>query len=135
MKILEKPFCDETFVYVKTLEDIKKTSNNATLIFEYCDSSLEVYNFCKINNIPYGVKVNNIKEMIFCTNLNTKYIFCDTIKKAKIFQKIVDEYLIDTQIVLLVNDFENIEEIVKNRIDAIKIRRKNEKTISYTYPK
>ena len=83
-----------------------------------------MYNFCKINNIPYGVKVNNIKEMIFCTNLNTKYIFCDTIKNAKVFQKIVDEYLIDTQIVLLVKDLENIEEIVKHRIDAIKIKEK-----------
>ena len=124
MKILEKPFCDEEFFYVKTMQDIKNSPNNATLIFEYCDSSLEVYNFCKINNIPYGVKVNNIKEMIFCTNLNAKYIFCDSLKKASFFQKIVDEYLIDTQIALLVEDLENIEEIIKHRIDAIKIKDK-----------
>ena len=38
MRILEKPFCDEIFVYVKTLQDIKNSPNNATLIFEYCDS-------------------------------------------------------------------------------------------------
>ena len=124
MKILEKPFCDEIFVYVKTLQDIKNSPNNATLIFEYCDSSLEIYNFCKINNIQYAVKVNNIKEMIFCTNLNAKYIFCDTIQNAKVFQKTVDEYLLDTQIVLLVDDFKNIKEIVKNKIDAIKIKEK-----------
>jgi len=124
MKILEKPFWDEEFLYVKTLEDIRNSPNNATLIFEYCDSSLELYNFCKINNISYGVKVDNIKEMIFCINLYAKYIFCDTIKQAKTFQKIVNEYLIDTQIVLLVEDLENIEEIVKNRIDAIKIKEK-----------
>ena len=126
MKILEKPFCDETFVYVKTLEDIKNSPNNATLIFEYCDSSLEVYNFCKINNIAYGVKVNNIKEMIFCTNLNAKYVFCNTLKKAKTFQKIVDEYLIDTQVVLLIDSLDKIEEIVKHKIVAIKIKEKNE---------
>ena len=124
MKILEKPFCDEEFFYVKTMQDIKNSPNNATLIFDYCDSSLELYNFCKINNISYGVKVNNIKEMIFCANLNAKYIFCDTIQNAKVFQKIVDEYLLDTQIVLLVDDFKNIKEIVKNKIDAIKIKEK-----------
>ena len=124
MKILEQPFCDEEFFYVKTMQDIKNSPNNATLVFEYCDSSLEVYNFCKINNIPYAVKINTIKEMIFCTNLNAKYIFCDTIKKAKVFQKIVDEYLIDTQIVLLVENLENLEEVVKDRIDAIKIKEK-----------
>jgi len=124
MKILEKPFCDEVFFYVKTMQDIKNSPNNTTLIFEYCDFSLEVYNFCKINNISYGVKVNSIKEMIFCINLNAKYIFCDTIEKAKTFQDIANEYLIDTKIVLLVNDLNNIEGIVKNRIDAIKIKEK-----------
>ena len=124
MKILEKPFCDENFFYVKTMQDIKNSPNNATLIFEYCDSSLELYNFCRINNISYGVKANNIKEMIFCTNLNAKYIFCDIIKQAKVFQQIATEYLIDTQIVLLVDDFNNIEEAVKHKIDAIKIKEK-----------
>jgi hypothetical protein len=124
MKILEKPFCDEEFVYVKTLEDVKKSPSNSTLIFEYCDTSLELYNFCKINNIPYGVIVSDIKDLIFCLNLNAKYIFCDTIKKAKIFQKIVDEYLYDTKIVMLTENFDNIDEIVFNQIDAIKLKGK-----------
>jgi hypothetical protein len=124
MKILEKPFSNEEFYNVKTLDDIKNSPNGSTLIFEYCDSSLELYNFCKINSIPYGVKVSYIKELIFCLNLNAKYIFCDTIKNAKKFQKIVDDYLYDTKIVLLTDDFNNMEEIISYQIDAIKLKGK-----------
>ena len=124
MLILEKPFSSEEFFYADTLEGIKNSPNNATLIFHYCDSSIELYNFCKINNIPYGVIASNVKEMIFCTNLGAKYIFCDTIKNAKDFQKIADNYLLDAKIVLLVDNFDNIEEIAKHNIDAIKLKGK-----------
>jgi hypothetical protein len=124
MLILEKPFCNEDFIEVKTLEDIKNSPSNATLIFEYCDSSLELYNFCKTNEIPYGVKISDVKELIFCANLGAKYVFCDTIKNAKTFQKIADEYLLDTKIVLLTKNFEEINEIVNFGIDAIKLKGK-----------
>ncbi|GAB6074593.1 hypothetical protein [Nautilia lithotrophica] len=124
MQILEKPFNNEEFIEVETLEDIKKSPNNATLIFKYCNSSLELYNFCKINNIRYGVIVSDIKELIFCANLGANYIFCDTIKNAKIFQKIADEYLLDSKIVLFVDNFEEINEIAHYGIDAIKLKGK-----------
>ncbi len=124
MLILEKPFSNEEFYEVNTLEDIKNSPNNATLIFKYCDSSIELYNFCKINNIPYAVHIFNIKELIFCANLGAKYVFCDTIKQAKHFQKIVDNYLLDTKIVLLTDSLDKIEEASKYTIDAIKLKGK-----------
>ena len=127
MLILEEPFSSEKFIKVKTLEDIKKTPSNSTLIFDYCPSSLEVYNFCKINNIPYGVNIISVKELIFISNLNAKYAFCDNLEKAKKFQKIANEYLLDTKIILIVNNFDDIENIANFGIDGIKLRRKNEK--------
>jgi len=124
MLILEKPFSNEEFYEVNTLEDIKNSPSNSTLLFKYCDSSLELYNFCKINNIPFGVFASDIKEMLFSVNLGAKYIFCDTIKKAKKFQKIADDYLLDSKIVLLVDSFDNLEEITQHNIDAIKLKGK-----------
>ena len=128
MIILEPPFSCEKFTKVKTLEDIKNSSGNSTLIFDYCNSSLELYNFCKINSIPYGVKIISIKELIFVANLNAKYIFCDTIEKAKKFQKIANDYLMDTKIILLISNLDDIENIADFGIDGIKLRRINEKT-------
>ena len=128
MLILEPPFSSEKFIKVKTLEDIKNTPSNSTLIFDYYESSLEVYNFCNINNIPYGVYIISLKELIFTANLNAKYIFCDTIEKAKKFQKIANEYLFDTKIILLIQNFDDIENIANFGIDGIKLRSINEKT-------
>ncbi|WP_456479335.1 hypothetical protein [Nautilia sp.] len=122
MTILEKPFCSEEFYEVKTLEEIKNSPPNSTLIFEYCESSLELYNFCKINGIPYGVIVSDIREMIFCANLGAKYIFCDTIKKAKTFQKIADDYLLSCKVVLFIENFEEINTVARYAIDAIKLK-------------
>jgi hypothetical protein len=122
MLILEAPFSNETFYKVKTLEDIKTSPNNSTLVFEYCNSSLELYNFCKINNISYAVKVNSVKEFIFVSNLKAKYVFCDTILEAKILQKIADNYLTDTKVVYLASSLDEIEEAAKYSIDAIKLK-------------
>ena len=122
MIILDPPFCEEVFEKVKTIEDIKKTKPNSTLIFDYCDSSIEVYNFCKINDIPYGVKINTIKELIFISNLNAKYAFADNIENAKIFQKIANEYLLDTKIILYIDSLDDIEQIALLGIDGVKLK-------------
>ena len=122
MIILEPPFCEEKFQNVTTLEEIKTTKPNSTLIFDYCDSSIEVYNFCKINDIPYGVKINTIKGLIFISNLNAKYAFADNIENAKIFQKIANEYLLDTKIILFIDSLEDIEKIAPLGIDGVKLK-------------
>ncbi|WP_457564642.1 hypothetical protein [Caminibacter sp.] len=122
MKILEKPFCDETFFKITSIDDIKNSPPNSTLIFNYCDSTLEVFNFCKNNNIPYGVIINSIKELIFVTNLKAKYVFTDIDKKAKEFQEIANEYLLDTKVVYLADSFDEIEKIAKLGIDAFKLK-------------
>ena len=124
MIILNEPFSYEKFVKVKTLEDIKSTPSNSTLIFDYCESSLTIFEFCKINSIPFGVNINSLKELIFISNFNAKYAFADNIENAKIFQKIANEYLLDTKIILLINSFEEIETIAMLGIDGIKLKEK-----------
>ena len=124
MIILNKPFCDETFIKVNSLKDIKNTPNNSTLIFEYDDSLIETFKFCKDNEIPYGVIINNVKELIFISNLNAKYAFSDNLEKAKLFQKIAENYLLDTKIIFLANSFDLIENLIKYEIDGIKLKDK-----------
>ena len=122
MIILNEPFSYEKFIKVNTIEDIKNTPSNSTLIFDFCESSLSIFEFCKNNNIPYGVNINFIKELIFISNLNAKYAFVDNIKKATTFQKIANEYLLDTKIILWINSFEEIEKIALLGIDGVKLK-------------
>jgi len=123
MLILEKPFCEEEFVFIKKINDIKNTKNNTTLIFNY-SHSLEPFIFCKNNDIPYGVIISNIKELIFVSNLNAKYVFTDILQNAVKFQKIVDDYLLDTKNIYLADSLNEIETVAKYTIDGIKIKEK-----------
>jgi hypothetical protein len=110
-------FSDETFYYASNIEDIKNSPNNSTIIFKYNEQDLELYKFCKQNNISYGVEVNSLKELIFIANLNAKYAFCK-LPIASILQKFVDNYLINTKIIVK-SKLSNIEEIATNEIDGI----------------
>jgi len=124
MIILNEPFSYEKFVKVKSLEDIKNSPSNSTLVFDYCESSLSIFEFCKKNDIPFAVNIDTIKELIFTANFNAKYIFTDNIEKAKIFQKIANEYLFDTKIILLIENFDKIENIALAGIDGVKLKEK-----------
>jgi hypothetical protein len=123
MLILEKPFSRENFIKINSTEEIKNTPSNSTLIFEY-KNNLETFIFCKKNDIPYGVIVNSVKELIFIANLNAKYAFTDNLEKAKIFQKIAENYLLDTKIIFLADSFDEIENLIKYQIDGIKLKDK-----------
>jgi hypothetical protein len=124
MLILEKPFSNENFIKIKSIEDIKNTPSNSTLVFEYNDNLIDTFTFCRKNDIPYGVIINEIKELIFVANLNAKYAFTDNIKKAKIFQNIAEIYLLDTKIIFLADSLNEIENLVQYQIDGIKLKDK-----------
>jgi hypothetical protein len=122
MLILEKPFSNENFVKVNSIDEIKKTPSNSTLIFNYKDDLIDTFVFCKENEIPYGVIINDIKELIFIANLNAKYAFTDNLENAKTFQQIAENYLIDTKIIFLADSLNKIENLVKYQIDGIKLK-------------
>ena len=116
-------FSDEKFFEAKNLEDISNSPNNSTIIFKYNENDLKIYNFCKKNNISYGVEINSLKELIFISNLDAKYALCD-IEIAPILQKFADNYLINTKIIVK-SHISNIEHLAKNEIDGIFVLKEN----------
>ena len=113
----DERFSDEKF-YKVTSKDIN-SPNNSTLIFEYNEKDIALYKYCHKNSIPYGVIINNIKEFIFILNTNAKYAFCKSLELAKNLQKIADNYLTETKIILITQNYDTIEEIVLSEIDGI----------------
>jgi len=114
----DKRFSNEIFYYANNLDDIKNSSNNSTIIFEYDENKLDLYKFCSNNSIEYGVNINSIKEFVFIINLDAKYAFVNDIDLAKILQKLADNYLTQTKIIIK-SHIDNIEKIVLEEIDGI----------------
>jgi len=118
MILNDNRFSNEKFFQATTLEDISNSPNNSTIIFKYNENEINLYQFCSQNNIPYGVEINSIKEFIFILNLRAKYAFCNSIELASTLQKIADNYLSDTKIILKTS-LNLIEKAVLYEIDGI----------------
>jgi len=114
----DKRFSEERFCNVKNLEEIENSPNNSTLIFVYSENDIPLYQFCKKNGVPYGVKISSIQEFVFIHNLNGKYVFIDDLDFAKTLQKLADNYLSDTKIIMETS-LKKIEKMALLEIDGI----------------
>jgi hypothetical protein len=112
MKILNEPFFDQEFTY--------EFDPNKINIFKEVD--LEKFSFCKKNDIEFAIESDNIKDIIFAVNFGAKYIFCKNLDFARKVQKIVDRYLLDSLVVVFIENYDEIEEILKFGIDAVKLK-------------
>jgi hypothetical protein len=114
----DKRFSDEEFCEIKTKKDIITSNNNSTLLFKYNENDIELYKYCKKNNIDYAVEITSITEFIFIHNLSAKYAFCNDLEIAKSLQKIADNYLSDTKVIIKA-PLKKIEKIALFEIDGI----------------
>jgi hypothetical protein len=105
----------EHFVSIESIDEIQHTPSNSTIIFKY---DLEMMNYCFSNKIPYSLFILNIKEAIFGNVLGARYLICSNSNAAEI-QKIAENYMFDSKILVIIEDDEMIETIAKNGIDGV----------------
>lgn len=106
--------CDN-FARIESLDDIKNTPSNSTLILKY---DLEIMNYCFSNKLPYALFVSDIKEAIFGNTLGARYLICSE-SKANEIQKVAEHYMFDSKILVIIQGDEMIENIAKNGIDGV----------------
>ncbi len=107
------PF-EDIFV-IDSIEEIKNTKANSTLIFTFDEKLLK---YCFENNLNFAVLVNSIKEAIYSNNLGAKYIICSKIL-AKDIQKIAENYMYDSKILAIITSNDEFEEITESQIDGV----------------
>ncbi len=105
----------EEFFKINSIDDIKNTKANSTVLFTYCD---EIAKFCFENEISFAIAVNSIKEAVYSSNLNAKYIITNK-ELSKELQKIADNYMYDAKILVIIESSDEFEEIAKAQIDGV----------------
>jgi len=105
----------EDFFFISSIDDIKNTNPNCTLIFDY-DESLLTY--CFKNDLDCAVVIKNIKQSIYCNALKAKYTICDKEIAVKI-EKIAENYMFDSKVLSIIEDSDEIEQIALLQIDGI----------------
>ncbi len=111
---------DENIAYenislITSIDDIKNTKANSTIIFDF---NIDILKYTQTNNIKTAVKVNNIKEVIYASTLDAFYII--PTKNILIqTQKIADNYMFDCKVLATIESSDEIQEMALNSIDGI----------------
>lgn len=101
---------------VTKVDDIKKSSPNSTILFDFIDE--EVLEYCKEQNIAFALYVKSIKEACIANALKAKFVIVDYELSKKV-QPIAVEYLFDTKILLHVEEENQIELAAEYSIDGV----------------
>ena len=109
----------ENISVVNSIEDIKSTKPNTTIVFDF-DKDLMKY--CMENDINYSVKITSLKESIYANNLCAKYILPNS-ELLEVVQKTAENYMFDSKILATIQSEESIESIALKSIDGVIFKR------------
>jgi len=102
----------ESIEKISASSDIKLTTSNSTVLYNF---DFDILKYAQENKVNSAVIVKNLQEMIYASTFNVRYII---VKKniAKEAQNIVNNYMLDSKILVII---ESSDEIVENAIDEI----------------
>lgn len=119
MFIFGHPWIDSPrFVKVFSVEQIEKSSPEEILLLEPLNVSIELAKHCQRNGLRYAVTLNDIRDGIFANALGASFVVTEH-ELAITLQKIAEDYLFDTKILVLIEDERRIETMVRFGIDGV----------------
>lgn len=104
----------ESIVKINQINDIKSTKPNSTLIFDY---DIDLIKYCHDNSLKFAVVIQNIKELIYASKFDTKYIISNK-ELSKAAQKIAENYMFDAKILVIINSEDEIQWVAQSEIDG-----------------
>jgi len=105
----------ENIEKIYSLQDISSTKANSTALFDF---DAEILKYTQSNDINSAVIVSNIKEVIYASSLNARYIIVKN-DISQTAQKIADNYMFDSKILVIINDENEIEQSAIDEIDGV----------------
>jgi hypothetical protein len=106
------------FMKIFSIEEIEKIQADEIVLLEPLNVSIDIAKYCKANDISFSITVNNIRDAVFANALKANYILCQH-EQAIIIQKIADDYIFDTKILVVIEDEKSIDNIVRFGIDGV----------------
>ncbi|VAY86474.1 hypothetical protein MNB_ARC-1_155 [hydrothermal vent metagenome] len=100
---------------INNISDIKNTKPNATLLFKF---DIDILKYIQKNDLNSAVLVNSIKDAIYASSLEAKYIIPSK-NILKRTQELADNYMFDSKILATIDSSDDIENIALNHIDGV----------------
>ncbi len=108
----------EKLYHVSSIEAIRHTPPNSTLLFSYDKEVFDLIEYARENALMFALDVNSLKDAIVSENLDARYILVRH-DIAKSVQKAADTYIFDAKVLVHIDDEENIETLADEGIDGV----------------
>jgi len=105
------------FHKVFSIEDIKTVLPKDIVLLEPLVDSHNYAKYCYDNGIEYAVVINDLEDAIYANALHASYMVCEE-DTALMIQPIVQEYLFDSKVLVLIHSKKEISKLARNGIDG-----------------
>ncbi len=106
------------FVKVFSIPEIEKTSTGDILLLEPLNVSIDLARHCQKNGLPYAVTISETRDGVFANALGASYVVSEH-EQAITLQKIAEDYLFDTKILVLIENERQIDTMLRFGIDGV----------------
>ena len=108
----DKNIVCEKIEKIASISDISSTAPNTTILYDF---DFEILRYTQENNLNSAIVVKDLKEVIYASTFIVKYIIVEK-SIAKHAQDIVNNYMLDSKILIIIS---SDDEIVENALDEI----------------
>ncbi len=109
---------NDEFFHISNIDSIEKTPPSSTIYIEFEEKNLDIIEHLRLNQIPFALNINNIKELIYASALGANYITLHQ-KLARTAQSVAENYLFDAKILVHISVESEIEEMALLGIDGV----------------
>jgi len=105
------------FEQITCIDDIKKTTSNSILYFKYI-GDISILSHALNNTIPLAVEVGSFNDLIIVVSYRVDYVI---VSNSLVFeaQNYVNNYLLDTKILKIIDTESDMEKAAKDEIDGV----------------
>jgi hypothetical protein len=107
-----------SFYHVVNEDAINNTPPNSPVLLDYSEKNIETIVYAKQNSVEFCLKVQNVTEIIYASNLGASYILVDK-DLAKTAQNLANNYLFDAKVLVMTEDDDEIEELALLGVDGV----------------
>jgi hypothetical protein len=107
-----------SFYHVVNEDAINNTPPNSPVLLDYSEKNIETIVYAKQNSVEFCLKVQNVTEIIYASNLGASYILVDK-DLAKTAQNLANNYLFDAKVLVMIEDDDEIEELALLGVDGV----------------
>ncbi len=119
MLIFGHPWIEsKKFSKVFTKSEIEHIPAEDIILLEPLNASIDIAHYCIELGREYAVVIGSIREALIANALGVSYAVCN-FEQAIVMQKVANEYMFDTKILVLIDDEKGIETNARFGIDGV----------------